>query len=382
MVPADWGSASCSGDDRATSPSTRASSTPRPAPRRSPTSTATRASCATAATRSSSSRRSRRRSSRSSYLLIYGELPTPTQLERASAAEIREHTMLHEDLSEFFDGFPRDAHPMAGAVLGRQRAVDLLPGQPRPVRRTSTSSCRPIRLLAKLPTIAAYAYKKSIGQPFLYPDNSLGYVENFLRMTFGVPAEPYEVDPVDGQGARHAVHPARRPRAELLDLDGAAGRLGARQPVRLGLRRRQRAVRPAARRRQPGGARDARARSTPTAATSTAFVKRVKNKEPGVKLMGFGHRVYKNYDPRAAIVKKADPRGARRARHARPAARHRDAARGDRAGRRLLHRAQALPERRLLHRRHLQGDGLPDARCSRCCSRSAGCPAGSPSGAR
>ena len=82
-----------------------------------------------------------------------------------------------------------------------------------------------VRLLAKLPTIAAYAYKKSIGQPFLYPDNSLGLVENFLRMTFGFPAEPYEVDPVMAKALEPAADPARRPRAELLHVDGAPGRL-------------------------------------------------------------------------------------------------------------------------------------------------------------
>ena len=154
-------------------------------------------------------------------------------------------------------------------------------------------------------------YKKCVGQPFLYPDNSLSLVENFLRMTFGFPAEPYEVDPTMVKAARPAAHPARRPRAELLDLDGAPRRLGAGQPVRLGLRRHQRPVRPAARRRQPGRPRDAASRSRTTATTSTTFVTKVKNKEDGVRLMGFGHRVYKNYDPRAAIIKKTaddDPR--------------------------------------------------------------------------
>ena len=136
----------------------------------------------------------------------------------------------------------------------------------RSTRRTSTLST--YRLLAKLPTIAAYAYKKSVGQPFLYPDNSLGLVENFLRMTFGFPAEPYEVDPVVAKRARPAVHPARRPRAELLDLDRAARRLVAGQPVRLGLGRHQRPVRPAARRRQPVGAGDAAADPRRRAATS------------------------------------------------------------------------------------------------------------------
>ena len=244
-----------------------------------------------------------------SYLLIYGELPTPTELEEFTD-RIRRHTLLHEDLRRFFDGFPRDAHPMAVLSSAVSALSTFYQDSLDPFDREHVEIST-VRLMAKLPTIASYAYKKSIGQPLLYPDNSLGYVENFLRMTFGVPADAVRGRPDHGPGARHAVRPARRPRAELLHVDRAAGRLEQRQPVRLGLGRRQRAVRPAARRRQPGGAGDARRASTTTAATSTGFVRRVKDKEPGVKLMGFGHRVYKNYDPRAAIVKKADQRGAR-----------------------------------------------------------------------
>ncbi len=128
-----------------------------------------------------------------SYLLIYGELPTPDQLETFTTL-IQRHTLLHEDLKRFFDGFPRNAHPMP--VLSS--AVNALSAyyqdslDPLDKEQVELST---IRLLAKLPTIAAYAYKKSVGQPFLYPDNSLTLVENFLRMTFGFPAEPYEVDP-------------------------------------------------------------------------------------------------------------------------------------------------------------------------------------------
>lgn len=128
-----------------------------------------------------------------SYLLIYGELPTPAQLE-SFTDRIRRHTLLHEDLKRFFDGFPRNAHPMpvlssAVNALSAYYQDSLDPADPEQVELST------IRLLAKLPTIAAYAYKKSVGQPFLYPDNSLNLVENFLRMTFGFPAEPYEIDP-------------------------------------------------------------------------------------------------------------------------------------------------------------------------------------------
>src|ERR671917_100319 len=128
-----------------------------------------------------------------SYLLIYGELPTAEQLA-AFDQKLRHHTLLHEDLKQFFKGFPRDAHPMpvlssAVSALSTFYQDSLDPFDPRQVEIST------VRLLAKLPTIAAYAYKKSVGQPFLYPDNSLGLVENFLRMTFAFPAEPYEVDP-------------------------------------------------------------------------------------------------------------------------------------------------------------------------------------------
>ncbi|MGN6300022.1 MAG: citrate/2-methylcitrate synthase, partial [Angustibacter sp.] len=128
------------------------------------------------------------------YLLIYGELPTPTELEEFDQ-RIRRHTLLHEELKRFFEGFPYDAHPMpvlssAVSALSTFYQDSLNPFDPEHVEIST------VRLLAKLPTIAAYAYKKSVGQPMLYPDNSLGLVDNFLRMTFGFPAEPYEVDPV------------------------------------------------------------------------------------------------------------------------------------------------------------------------------------------
>ncbi|HET7397627.1 MAG TPA: citrate/2-methylcitrate synthase, partial [Intrasporangium sp.] len=128
------------------------------------------------------------------YLLIYGKLPTADELT-AFDELIRRHTMLHEDLRAFFNGFPRDAHPMpvlssAVSALGTFYQDSLDPFDEEQVEIST------IRLLAKLPTIAAYAHKKSVGQPFLYPDNSLSLTENFLRMTFGLPAEPYDVDPV------------------------------------------------------------------------------------------------------------------------------------------------------------------------------------------
>src|SRR5947209_1830743 len=129
-----------------------------------------------------------------SYLLICGELPTKEQLVDFEQ-RIKTHTLLHEEFKSFFAGFPRDAHPMpvlasAVSALSTFYQDTLDPFDDEQVEQST------VRLLAKLPTIAAYAFKKAVGLPLLYPDNSLGYVENFLRMCFGVPAEAYEVDPV------------------------------------------------------------------------------------------------------------------------------------------------------------------------------------------
>ena len=235
-----------------------------------------------------------------SYLLIYGELPTPDQLAEFTT-QIQRHTLLHEDLKRFFDGFPRNAHPMP--VLSS--AVNALSAyyqdslDPLDHKQVELST---IRLLAKLPTIAAYSYKKSVGQPFLYPDNSLSLVENFLRMTFGLPAEPYSPDPeivraLDMLLILHADHEQNcststvrlvgSSQANLFtSISGGINALwgplhgGANQSVLEMLEKI----------RLDGG-------------NVTEFVRKVKNREDGVKLMGFGHRVYKNYDPRARIVK-------------------------------------------------------------------------------
>ncbi|MCU1595510.1 MAG: citrate synthase [Frankiales bacterium] len=235
------------------------------------------------------------------WLLIYGELPSEQELT-GFKAKIRRHTMLHEDMREFFSGFPTDAHPMAVlssavAALSTFYQDSLDPFDPEHVESST------IRLLAKMPTIAAYAHKKSIGQPFLYPDNNLGYVDNFLRMTFGVPAEEYVVDPVASKALNllfllHADHEQNCSTSTVRMVGSSNANLfvsisagvsalfgplhgGANQSVLEMLEQIQ----------ADGG-------------DIPAFVQRVKDKEPGVKLMGFGHRVYKNWDPRAAIVKK------------------------------------------------------------------------------
>jgi citrate synthase len=236
-----------------------------------------------------------------SYLLIYGELPTPAQLTEFTE-KINKHTLLHEDLKRFFDGFPRDAHPMpvlssAVSALSTFYQDSLKPFDQKQVEIST------IRLLAKLPTIAAYAFKKSVGQPFLYPDNSLGLVENFLRMTFGLPAEPYQVDPdltraLDLLFILHADHEQNCSTSTVRLVGSSEANLFA--SISAGINALFGPLH--------GGANSAVLEMLEgirdDAGDVDTFVKKVKNREEGVKLMGFGHRVYKNYDPRAAIVKK------------------------------------------------------------------------------
>ncbi|HEY8373195.1 MAG TPA: citrate synthase [Pseudonocardiaceae bacterium] len=236
-----------------------------------------------------------------SYLLIHGELPTREQLDDFTE-KIRRHTLLHEDLKRFFDGFPRDAHPMpvlssAVSALSTFYQDSLNPFDEHQVEIST------IRLLAKLPTIAAYAYKKSVGQPFLYPDNSLGLVENFLRMTFGLPAEPYEVDPVvaralDQLFILHADHEQNCSTSTVRLVGSSQANLFA--SISAGINALFGPLHGGANQSVLEMLEGIRAEGGDVA----AFVRKVKNKESGVRLMGFGHRVYKNYDPRAAIIKR------------------------------------------------------------------------------
>ena len=237
-----------------------------------------------------------------SYLLIHGELPNADELATFED-NIRRHTLLHEDLKNFFDGFPSDAHPMpvlssAVSALSTFYQDSLDPFDEQDVELST------YRLLAKLPTIAAYAYKKSVGQPFLYPDNSLGLVENFLRMTFGFPAEPYEIDPaiakaLDRLFILHADHEQNCSTSTVRLVGSSQANLFA--SVSAGINAlfgplhggaNQQVLEMLQRIKADGG-------------DVGSFVNKVKNKQDGVKLMGFGHRVYKNYDPRAAIVKQS-----------------------------------------------------------------------------
>jgi citrate synthase len=235
------------------------------------------------------------------YLLIYGELPTSEQLQ-AFTYRINRHTMLHEDLKDFFNGFPRNAHPMpvlssAVSALSTFYQDSLNPFDEDQVELSTT------RLLAKLPTIAAYSYRKSQGQPFLYPDNSLTLVQNFLRMTFGFPAEPYIVDETIAKAldllfVLHADHEQNCSTATVRIVGSAQANLFA--SISAGINALFGPLH--------GGANEAVLEMLyqirDDGGDVESFVRRVKNREQGVKLMGFGHRVYKNYDPRAAIVKR------------------------------------------------------------------------------
>jgi len=236
------------------------------------------------------------------WLLIYGELPTADQLAEFDD-KIRHHTLLHEDLKHFFSALPHTAHPMsvlssAVSALSTYYENEADPNNPEHVELNT------IRMLAKLPVIAAYAHKKSIGQAFLYPDNSLGFVENFLKLNFGVLSEPYEVNPVMARALERLLilHEDHEQNASTSTVR-LVGSTGANQfsSISAGINALYGPLH--------GGANEAvldmLARIRDSGESVERFVERVKNKEDGVKLMGFGHRVYKNYDPRAKLVKES-----------------------------------------------------------------------------
>ncbi|GAA5158641.1 citrate synthase [Ornithinimicrobium tianjinense] len=236
-----------------------------------------------------------------SYLLIYGQLPTAEELA-AFDQRLRRHTLLVEDMKNFFDGFPRDAHPMsvlssAVSALGTFYQDSHDPHDPEAVEIST------IRLMAKLPTIASYAFRKSQGQSLLYPSNDYNLVENFLWMTFGQPTEQYELDAdlakaLDLLFILHADHEQNCSTSTVRLVGSSEANLFA--SISAGIHALSGPLH--------GGANSAvlsmLTKIKNEGGDVADFVRRVKNKEDGVKLMGFGHRVYKNYDPRAAIVKK------------------------------------------------------------------------------
>ena len=235
-----------------------------------------------------------------SYLLIYGELPDDQQLEGFRMA-LRRHTMLHEDMRLFYNGFPRDAHPMAilSSVVGALSTFYQDSLDPRDPDQVEISVHR---LMAKLPTIAAYAYKKSIGQPFNHPRNDLTYCENFLRMMFAVPSEPYIVDPDLVEALNlllivHADHEQNCSTSTVRMVGSSDANLFA--SISAGICALWGPLH--------GGANEACVamleRIRGDDGNVAKYVDMAKDKNNNFRLMGFGHRVYKNFDPRANIIK-------------------------------------------------------------------------------
>lgn len=236
-----------------------------------------------------------------SYLLIRGELPTQEELDKFNS-EIRHHTLLDEDFKSQFNVFPRNAHPMATLASSVNILSTYYQDQLNPMDEQQLDKAT-VRLMAKVPMLAAYSYRASKGSPYLYPDNALNTRENFLRMMFGYPTEPYDVDPIlvkalDKLLILHADHEQNCSTSTVRMIGSSqanmfvsiAGGINALSgPLHGGANQAVLEMLEDIQNNHDGDA--------------TEFMNRVKNKEKGVRLMGFGHRVYKNYDPRAAIVK-------------------------------------------------------------------------------
>ncbi len=235
------------------------------------------------------------------YLLLYGELPTADQIEDFEK-RVTMHTMLHEQMQYFFRGFRRDAHPMA-TMVGVVGAMSAFYHDSTDINDPWQREVASIRLVAKMPTIAAWAYKYSIGQPFIYPRNDLDYAANFMHMCFAVPAEEYVVNPIlaramDRIFTLHADHEqnASTSTVRLASSSGAnpfaciaAGIACLWGPAH-------------------GGANQAcleMLREIGTVDRIPEFIARAKDKNDPFRLMGFGHRVYKNFDPRAKVMKQS-----------------------------------------------------------------------------
>jgi citrate synthase len=236
------------------------------------------------------------------WLLIYGNLPSPTELE-AFEDRIRHHTLLHEDLRRFFDALPHNAHPMS-VLSSAVSALSTFYEDSLSIHDPEQIEISTIRLLAKLPVIAAYAHKKALGQAFLYPDNSLNFVDNFLKLNFGTMAEPYEINPVLSKALErllilHEDHEQNASTSTVRLVGSTQANLFA--SISAGINA---LYGPA-----HGGANEAvltmLAQIKESGESVEKFVERVKNKEDGIRLMGFGHRVYKNFDPRARLVKQS-----------------------------------------------------------------------------
>jgi citrate synthase len=234
------------------------------------------------------------------YLLLYGELPTPAQ-KKDFDFRVTHHTMVHEQMARFFQGFRRDAHPMA-IMVAAVGALAAFYHDSTDINDPTQRMIASMRMIAKIPTLAAMAYKYTIGQPFVYPKNSLSFAENFLNMCFAVPCEDYKANPVladalDKIFILHADH-EQNASTSTVRIAGSSGAnpfacIAAGIACLWG---------PA-----HGGANEAALNmlySIGKVENIPDFIKRVKDKNSDVRLMGFGHRVYKNYDPRAKIMQK------------------------------------------------------------------------------
>ncbi|MEM6364714.1 MAG: citrate/2-methylcitrate synthase, partial [Planctomycetota bacterium] len=233
------------------------------------------------------------------FLLIYGHLPSQSEIETFRNG-IREHTMIHEDMRSFYNGFPRDAHPMAilSSVVG---ALSTFYQDSRDPSDPHQVEIALYRLLAKLPTIAAYSYKKSMGQPFMYPKNELDYCENFLHMMFATPTEEYHVDPDFAEALNllfivHADHEQNCSTSTVRMVGSSNANLFA--SISSGICALWGPLH--------GGANEACVNMLEQIAADGGNVKKyvdmAKDKNNSFRLMGFGHRVYKNFDPRATII--------------------------------------------------------------------------------
>ncbi len=233
------------------------------------------------------------------YLLLNGELPTRAQKQKFDRT-VTVHTMIHEQLSRLYSGFRRDSHPMA-VMVGVVGALSAFYHDSLDINDPAQREIAAFRLIAKLPTIVAMAYKYSVGQPFMYPRNDLSYTANFMRMMFGVPAEEYQVNPVlvralDRIFILHADH-EQNASTSTVRLAGSSGAnpfacISSGIACLWG---------PA-----HGGANEAclnMLEEIHDVSRVNEFIKKVKDKNSGVRLMGFGHRVYKNYDPRAKLMR-------------------------------------------------------------------------------
>ncbi|MBR1220049.1 citrate (Si)-synthase [Bradyrhizobium sp. U87765 SZCCT0131] len=232
------------------------------------------------------------------YLLLYGELPTPAQ-KKDFDHRVTNHTMVHEQMARFFQGFRRDAHPMA-VMVASVGALAAFYHDSTDINDPKQRMIASMRMIAKVPTLAAMAYKYTIGQPFVYPKNSLDYASNFLRMCFAVPCEEYEVNPVlskalDRIFILHADHEQNASTSTVR----SAGSSGA-NPFACIAAGIACLWGPA-----HGGANEAALQMLAEIGTVDRipdFIKEVKDKNSKIRLMGFGHRVYKNYDPRAKLM--------------------------------------------------------------------------------